>query len=163
MLTFLYTVTTIKTDINSQEILMCPNYTFHFKKIFTWKTLRHFLLNCSFPSTYDSFTAQETPGGGCNSWGWLCAHTCPSNISNLCSCSSGHLQNWVDPGIQYQLPVVSQVFFIFQGCMHLVFHEEELWGAEVYTPFLRPVGVLAGLHYCSTVVVKNDFSICHTL
>lgn len=34
-------------DINSQEILMCPNYTFAFKK-----NLHHFLLSSSFPSIY---------------------------------------------------------------------------------------------------------------
>lgn len=107
--------------------------------------------------------AQESPGGGHDSRGWLCAHTCCYYISNFFSGSSGHLQNRVDPGIQCQLPVTSQVFFIFQGWMHLLFHEEELWGAEVKTPFLRPVGVLAGLYYCTTVMVKDGFPICHTL
>lgn len=31
---------TIQTDINSQRILMCPNYTFRWKIIPTWKILR---------------------------------------------------------------------------------------------------------------------------
>lgn len=30
-------------------------------------------------------------------------------------------------------------------------------GAEVHTPFLRPVGVLAVLYNCSTVVIKIIF------
>lgn len=50
-----------------------------------------------------------------------------------------------------------QVFFIFQGWMYLVFQKEEPWGAEVYTPFLQPVGVLAGLYYCTTLVLKIIF------
>lgn len=165
MLTFYicYQHRTIKTDISPQEILMCPNSTFCWKNFYMWKNLRYFLLSCFFSFMYDSFTAQESPGGGHDSQGWLRAHTCPYYIRDLCSCSSGHLQSRADSGIQCQLPAVSRVFSIFQGWMHVVFQKEELWGAEVYTPFLQPVDVLAWLYYCSTLVVKSDFPICHPL
>lgn len=60
--------------------------------------------------------------------GASCVHTLvPLYISNLCGCSLGHLQNRVDLGNQYQLPVVSQGPFVCQDWSHLVFHKAELW------------------------------------
>lgn len=50
------------------------------KKKKSVKTLMPLPPKLLLPITHDSFTAHESPGCGCKSWGWLCAHTCPSTF-----------------------------------------------------------------------------------
>lgn len=86
------------------------------------------------PITYDSFTAQESPGCGCKSWGWLCAHTCPSLHFQPPWLLFGTLakQSWPrDP-----IPASSSVSgsLCFPGLVVPCVHRAQLWEQKFILP-----------------------------
>lgn len=131
----------------------------------TRKLLQYFLLDCSFQSMCGAFTVQDCSGDKRDSQDWLCAHTCPYYISHLFSCSSVYLQNRVNSGIWFQLPVVPQVFFIFPGLDACCVPWRKVVGSRHSHPYplLVACQLLAGLYYCSTLVLENVFPICNII
>lgn len=154
---------TFKTDITLQEILMCPSYTFHLlKKILHEQS--YTTSSSVAPSRLHMIHSKPTRAQEVDAiHRAVCVHsfvplTCPTSAAALQDTCTTELTHGSSASFQSCLR-----FLVFQGWIHLVVHKEQFWGAEVYTSFLRPVGVLAGLYYCSTAVVKDYFPLYYNV